>query len=73
MKVSEKDVANLKKIPSWVKCMNCGGKPSEIDWLIDVMAETQGAMSNVLIHQSCARGQGKFAGLNIGLQKGEQQ
>ncbi len=71
MKVKEKDTENLKRLPDWVKCLKCGEKPREHDWLIDLMAEGQGQASNVLIHQSCAANLGKFAGLNAGNGKGE--
>lgn len=71
MKIKEQDIDNLKRLPEWVKCLQCGGKPTEHDWLIDVIATQQGQMSNVLIHQSCAAGDGKFAGLNLGIEKGD--
>lgn len=63
-----KDEARAKanKLPKWVKCMVCGGRPKQDDWLFDIMAQGQGQQSNALIHMSCARGQGKFAGLNLG-------
>lgn len=66
MEVKEKDVDNLKRLPDWVKCMKCGGKPLTHDYLIEVIPH-----SNALIHQSCARSKGNFAGLNIGMEKGD--
>ncbi len=71
MKVKEQDIDDLKRLPDWVKCMKCGGKPRENDWLFDVMSDGPGQTSNVLIHMSCAGTQGKFAGLNLGLEKGD--
>lgn len=66
MKVKEKDVESLNRLPDWVKCMHCGGKPEMNNWLIEVVKN-----SNALIHQSCAALTGKYSGLNIGLDKGE--
>ncbi len=60
----EEAAAKARKLPSWVKCMICGERPRTNDWLIDLMSTQQGMQSNALIHQSCARGQGKVAGLN---------
>lgn len=54
------------KLPKWVKCMRCGGRPTNTDWLFDLMANGQGQESNVLIHESCLAKDGKFAGLNAG-------
>lgn len=68
MKVKEYGAGELKRLPDWVKCMTCGGKPTEHDWLIDIIACEIGQSSNALIHMSCAAGKGKFAGLNIGTQ-----
>lgn len=61
MKVREQDVENLKKLPEWVKCCYCGGKPTETDWLGELMRHT-----NMLAHQSCAKARGKVFGLNAG-------
>lgn len=66
MRVKEYAAGELKRLPDWVKCMKCGGKPKQNDWLIEVVPH-----SSALIHQSCAAGQGKIAGLNIGMEKGE--
>ena len=67
MKVQEKDVDDLKRLPDWVKCLHCQGKPTENDWLIEVIKD-----SNVLIHQSCSAKAGKLPGLDgFGLQKGD--
>lgn len=63
MKVPETDTGVTKKLPDYVKCMKCGGKPLENDWLIEVVPH-----SNALLHQSCAAGQGKFVGLNLGME-----
>lgn len=61
MRIPDKATENLKRLPDWVKCMDCGGKPTETDWLIEVIPH-----SNALLHQSCAARKGKIAGLNIG-------
>lgn len=58
--------AKAEKLPEWVKCMKCGGRPKLDDWLVDLMSDQQGMSSNVLIHESCAAADGKFIGLNIG-------
>lgn len=61
MKVNEKDTENLKKLPEWVKCLICGGKPTSTDYLAEYVPN-----STALIHQSCAAKRGQIAGLNIG-------
>lgn len=58
--------AKARKLPSWVKCMVCGERPRRDDFLLEVVPN-----SSALIHQSCAAGQGKVAGLNIGIPKGD--
>jgi hypothetical protein len=68
MKVKEYATGELKRLPDWVKCTKCGGKPTKDDWLLEIIPH-----SSALIHQSCAAGQGKFAGLNIGMEKGEKK
>lgn len=65
MKVPDTDTAKIG-LPSWVKCMTCGGKPTKGDWLMEVIPN-----SNALIHQSCAAKKGKFAGLNAGTIQGD--
>ena len=64
MRIKASDVQDLKRLPEWVKCMKCGGKPLEHDWLIEVVP-----FSNALMHQSCAANDGKIAGMNIGTVK----
>jgi hypothetical protein len=66
MRVNKTDVEDLKKLPEWVKCMACGGKPLQNDWLLEVVPN-----SNALLHQSCAAKKGKLPGLNIGMEKGD--
>lgn len=66
MKVKEYEAGELKRLPDWVKCMKCQGKPLENDWLIEIIPN-----SNALMHQSCAGKQGQLAGLNIGMEKGD--
>lgn len=61
MNVPDVDTNKLGKLPTWVKCVKCGEKPRQNDWLIEIIPH-----SNALIHQSCAAGQGQFAGLNVG-------
>lgn len=62
----EEERAKANKLPSWVKCMECGERPRADDFLIDLIANGPGQQSNALIHQTCAAKQGKVAGLNIG-------
>lgn len=64
MHVPESATENLKKLPDWVKCMVCHKPPRENDWLVEVVRH-----SNALIHQSCAAGQGKISGMNLGMAK----
>ena len=59
MEVKEEDLKNLKKLPDWVKCIHCGGKPKEHDWLIEIVPN-----STALAHQSCARDRGFIAGID---------
>lgn len=59
--VPDVDTNKLGRLPDWVKCMKCGGRPTKTDWLCEVIPN-----SSALIHQSCAAGQGKIAGLNLG-------
>lgn len=66
MRVNKSDTEDLSKLPYWVKCMACGNKPSEKDWLIEVIPN-----SSALIHQSCAAKKGELAGLNIGTIQGD--
>lgn len=68
IEVPEKETDNLKRLPSWVKCMVCGKPPRHDDWLYDMYGRPGEVQSNALIHMSCAGKKGKFAGLNL---KGE--
>lgn len=61
MKVNEKDIENLKILPAWVKCMDCGLPPTKEDWLIEIVPH-----SSALRHQSCAAKRGQMAGMNVG-------
>lgn len=65
-KVNESDTENLSKLPYWAKCVKCGEKPREHDWLIEIVPH-----STALMHQSCAANQGQIAGLNLGMEKGD--
>lgn len=52
MEISERDKEThltTHKLPTWVKCSKCGGKPTETDWLVEIVPN-----SNALIHMSCA-------------------
>ena len=60
MEVKEDESKVRKKLPGWVKCMHCGGKPKENDWLIEIVPN-----SNALAHQSCAKERGLIAGINL--------
>lgn len=61
MQVNERDTENLKKLPSWVKCVWCGQGPKENDWLGELFRH-----SSALAHQSCAAKRGKVFGMNAG-------
>jgi len=61
MNVPETATDSLKKLPEWVKCVYCGGKPTATDWLGELIRH-----SNALAHQSCAKARGKVFGLNAG-------
>lgn len=61
MRIAEKDVEVLKKLPNWVKCVYCGLPPTETDWLGELFRH-----SNALAHQSCAKKHGKIFGMNAG-------
>jgi hypothetical protein len=60
VQVQESDVNDLKILPKWVKCMFCGGKPTEYDYLVEVVQH-----SSALAHQSCLLNRGKIAGIDI--------
>jgi len=64
--IVSKEEANAKanKLPSWVKCVECGERPRVDDYLLEIIPN-----ASALIHQSCAAEQGKIAGINVG--KGE--
>lgn len=66
MKVKDYEAGELHKLPSWVKCVRCGLPPIFDDWLVEIIPH-----SNALIHMSCAGQDGKVAGLNIGIEKGD--
>lgn len=55
----EEEKAN--RLPAWVKCMFCGGRPRYDDLLGEVVRH-----SNALAHQSCARKRGLMFGMNAG-------
>lgn len=50
-----------EQLPSWVKCLYCGGRPKVDDWLGEVVPN-----SSALAHQSCMKARGKIFGLNAG-------
>lgn len=51
------------KLPEWVKCMHCGGRPRWGDLLCEVIPET-----SALAHESCLAARGEIAGLNVGIE-----
>lgn len=53
--------AKSEKLPEWVKCMYCGGRPRFDDLLGEVIPN-----SSALAHQSCMEKRGKLFGLNAG-------
>lgn len=57
----EEERAKAEKLPSWVKCMYCGGRPKNDDYLGQVIAH-----SSALAHQSCMASRGKIFGINAG-------
>lgn len=61
MHVPEIATDDIKRLPDWVKCMYCDGKPTKQDWLGEIIR-----YSNVLAHQSCAKQHGKVFGMNAG-------
>ncbi len=50
-----------EKLPEWVKCMYCGGRPKWGDLLGEVIPN-----SSALAHESCMASRGKVFGLNAG-------
>jgi hypothetical protein len=53
--------AKAEKLPSYVKCMYCGGRPTWGDLLGEVVPN-----STALAHESCMAQRGKIFGLNTG-------
>lgn len=61
---SEEESRNkAEKLPGYVKCMYCGGRPSWGDLLGEVVPN-----SSALAHESCMAKRGKIFGLNAGLE-----
>lgn len=58
----EEAKAKADKLPSYVKCMYCGGRPKWGDLLGEVIPN-----STALAHESCMAARGKIFGLNAGL------
>lgn len=54
--------AKADKLPEWVKCMYCGGRPRLDDYLGEVIPN-----SSALAHESCMKSRGKIFGLNAGV------
>jgi hypothetical protein len=50
-----------EKLPEYVKCMYCGGRPKWGDLLGEVIQN-----STALAHESCMAARGKIFGLNAG-------
>lgn len=57
----EEEQAKAEKLPKWVKCVYCGGRPKYDDLLGELIKN-----SNALAHQSCARQRGLMFGMNAG-------
>lgn len=57
----EEERTKAEKLPEWVKCMYCGGRPKWGDLLGQVVRH-----STALAHQSCAKEHGLMFGLNAG-------
>lgn len=57
----EEAAAKAAKLPEWVKCMYCGGRPTREDYLGEVVPN-----STALAHQSCMAKRGKIFGMNTG-------
>lgn len=57
----EEEQAKADKLPAWVKCVYCGGRPRYDDLLGELVRH-----SSALAHQSCARKHGKMFGMNAG-------
>jgi len=53
--------AKADKLPSWIKCMYCGGRPKWGDLLGEVIPN-----SSALAHESCMAARGKIFGINAG-------
>lgn len=59
---SESEERNkAEKLPSYVKCMFCGGRPKWGDLLGQVIKD-----STALAHESCAKEHGLIFGMNAG-------
>lgn len=54
--------SKAEKLPSWIKCMYCGGRPKWGDLLGEVVPN-----SSALAHESCMASRGKIFGLNAGV------
>ena len=57
----EEEAAKAEKLPEWVKCTFCGGRPRYDDLLGELVRH-----SSALAHQSCARKRGLMFGMNAG-------
>ena len=57
----EEERNKADKLPSWVKCMYCGGRPKWGDLLGEVIPN-----SSALAHESCMKARGKIFGINAG-------
>lgn len=57
----EEERAKAEKLPSWVKCMYCGCRPSWGNLLGEVVRH-----SSALACQKCMKERGKIFGLNVG-------
>lgn len=54
--------AKAEKLPEWVKCMYCGGRPEWGNLLGEVVPH-----SSALAHEKCMADRGKIFGLNAGM------
>lgn len=60
--ITEEEAAEkAQRLPEWVKCVYCGGRPKANDYLGEIVRH-----STALAHQSCMAKRGKIFGLNAG-------
>ncbi len=60
----EEAESKARNLPSWIKCMYCGGRPKWGDLLGEVVPN-----STALAHESCLKARGQIIGLNVGIKQ----